>query len=70
VFIERVKEIDLLVICVEESSKPVFLKKMNKVDGKTEFEKEFFIRMNASTHQVKDIEDIMDYTFNKDWKLK
>ena len=70
VFIERVKEIDLLVIYVEESSKPVFLKKMNKVDGKTEFEKEFFIRMNASTHQVKDIEEIMDYTFNKEWKLK
>lgn len=70
VFIERVKEVDLLVIQVEESSKPVFLKKMNKVDGKTEFEKEFFIRMNASTHQLKDIEEIMDYTFKKDWKLK
>lgn len=66
--IEKIDGVDIIVVNVEESTKPIFLKKMNKVDEKVTFEKEFYIRMTASTHQLKDIEDITNYVMNKSWK--
>jgi len=53
-----------LYISVEESYKPIFLR--NKRSG--QIAKEIYIRMNASTHQITDIEEIVEYVFNKKWK--
>lgn len=65
--IEKINGVDIIVIEVQESKNPVFLNKMNRLDGKTEFEKEFYIRMTASTHQLKDVEEIIKYVMNKKW---
>lgn len=63
-FIENIEGEDVLVIEIEPSSNPVFLIN-RKYDGN--IEKEFFARMNASTHQLSDIEEIIKYIFNKKW---
>lgn len=62
--IKKINDKDVMVVLVQESSKPVFLK--NKRSGL--LEKEFYIRMSASTHQVTDIEEIVEYVFNKKWR--
>lgn len=63
-FIKKIEGKDVLVIEVEQSSKPVFrINKRNEI-----IEKDFFIRMNASTHQLFDVEEIIEYIFNKKWK--
>jgi hypothetical protein len=51
---------DLLIISIEKSSKPVFLK--NERYGKEI--KEFYIRMNASTRQISDVEELAGYVLN------
>ncbi|HRB37446.1 MAG TPA: ATP-binding protein, partial [Bacteroidia bacterium] len=62
--IKKVEGKDILVIVITESYKPIFLK--NK---KNEFiEKELYIRMNASTRQIVNIEEMVEYVFNKQWK--
>lgn len=63
-FIENIDGKDILVIVVTESYKPIFLKnKKNDV-----IEKELYIRMNASTRQIIDNEELVEYVFNKQWK--
>lgn len=53
----------MLVIIVEKSSKPVLLlNKRNDV-----LTKEMYIRMNASTHQLTDMEELIEYLMNN-WK--
>jgi hypothetical protein len=59
--IENIKGKDIFVILVTESHKPIFLKN-KKYDR---IEKEFYIRMNASTRQIYDIEEMVEYIFNK-----
>ena len=54
---------DIMIVMVEESRKPVFL--IKKTTDKTY--KEFYVRMNASTRQIYDIEEITEYVFNKKW---
>jgi len=49
---------------VKESNKPVFLRN-KKYDI---VEKEFFIRMNASTRQIVNNEELVEYVFNKQWE--
>lgn len=66
-FIENIEGKDILVVEIEQSSYPVFLIN-KKYDGS--IEKEFFARMNASTHQLSDIEEIIEYIFNKKWKSR
>ena len=53
---------DILVITVFPCPKPVFLTNMK------ENRKIFYTRANASTREIKDVEDIIDYIFNKDWR--
>lgn len=55
---------DVFIITVQESPKPVFLK--NKKYDK--LIKEFYVRMNASTRQIVDPEELIDYVYNKEWK--
>ena len=62
--IEKVDCKDILVINVSDSYKPIFLRnKKNDV-----IDKEFYIRMNASTRQIIDNEEIVEYIFNKQWR--
>lgn len=63
-FIENIDGKDILVIEIEPSSYPVFVIN-KKQDGS--IEKDFFVRMNASTHQLSDVEEIIKYIFNKKW---
>lgn len=60
--IEKIEGKDILVIGVTECSKPVFLRN-KRYD---EIKKEFYIRMNASTRQITDIEEIIEYITNKE----
>lgn len=62
--IEKVDGKDILVIVVTESYKPIFLrnKKYEQID------KEFYIRMNASTRKIVDNEEMVEYVFNKQWR--
>lgn len=60
--IEKIDGKDILIIGVTGSSKPVFLKN-KRYD---EVKKEFYIRMNASTRQITDIEEIVEYILNKE----
>lgn len=63
-WIKNVKGKDILVIVVTESYKPIFLrKKKNEL-----VEKEFYFRGNASTRQIVDDEEIVNYVFNKQWR--
>lgn len=62
--IENINGKDIFVIAVNESQKPIFLK--NKKNEQVE--KEFYIRMNASTRQVIDIEEIVEYILNNQLK--
>jgi len=62
--IERISGQDIMVVSVTESHKPVFLK--NKIGD--QIEKEMYIRMHASTRQIIDKEEMIDYVFNKQWK--
>ncbi len=62
--IENVEGKDIMVIIVTESYKPIFLK--NKRDD--QIKKEMFIRMNASTRQITDNEEMVEYVFNKLWR--
>lgn len=52
---------DILAIYVSPSKTPVFLKNRKQ----DEILKEFYIRMNASTHQIKDTEEIVEYIINR-----
>lgn len=62
--IENVNGKDILVIDVTESYKPIFLRnKKNEL-----IDKEFYIRMNASTRQIVDKEEMVEYVFNKQWR--
>ena len=62
--IKKVNGKDILVIIVTDSHKPIFLKnKKNKI-----IEKEFYIRMNASTRQIFDNEELVNYVLNKNWR--
>lgn len=54
---------DVLVIVVNPSPRPVFL--LNEDKRKDIVYKEFYIRMNASTRQLTDIQEIIEYIFNK-----
>ncbi len=56
---------DVLLIAISPSEKPIFLRKTTKELDKYVTEKQFFIRMNASTHQLFDTEEIIEYFFNK-----
>jgi hypothetical protein len=58
-----IEEKEILVITVYPARRPVFLK--NNRDKRVQ--KEFFIRSHASSRILKDIEDIIDYIFNKGW---
>ena len=62
--IEKVAGKDILIIEVTESYKPIFLR--NKKHE--QINKEFYIRMNASTRQIFDNEEIVEYAFNKQWR--
>lgn len=62
--IESIEGKDVLIVVVKESYKPLFLK--NKRSG--QIEKEMFIRLNASTRQITDNEEMVEYIFNKEWK--
>lgn len=62
--IENIDGKDILVIVVSESHKPIFLS--NKRNDLTT--KEFYLRMNASTRQIVDKEEIVQYVFNKEWR--
>lgn len=54
---------DILVLVIEKSSNPIFLyNKRNEY-----IEKEFYIRMNASTRQIMDMEELANYILNKNW---
>ncbi len=64
VSIETIDNKDILIIGVSNSRTPVFLH--NKRDG--QMQKEFYVRMSASTRQIQDIEEIVNYIFNKDWR--
>lgn len=62
--IRKVDGKDILVIVVMESYKPIFLRnKKNEL-----IEKELYIRMNASTRQIVDNEEMVEYIFNKQWR--
>lgn len=61
--IKKINEKDILIIVVKESPKPIFLRN-NKYGN---IEKEFFIRMNASTRQIINNEELVEYVFNKQW---
>lgn len=62
--IEKVDGKDILVLVVTESYKPIFLRnKKNEL-----IDKEFYIRMNASTRQIVDNEEMVEYVFNKQWR--
>jgi hypothetical protein len=59
---ERIKEKEVIAIKVQPSNRPVFLKNYNPNTGKTT--KHFFARRNASTTEIRDVEEIIDYVFN------
>jgi uncharacterized protein YkvS len=61
--IESVKGKEIGIIMVEKCKQPVFLK--NRKTG--EIQKEFFMRGEASTRQISDIEEIIQYVFNN-WR--
>ena len=61
--VERLEDKDVLVIVVEKSSKPVLL--LNRRNDL--LTKEMYIRMNASTHQLTDMEELIEYLMNN-WK--
>ena len=60
--IEQIENKDVLVIIVNKSKAPVFLKK--KINDNVV--KEFYIRSSGS-HQLRDVEDIIKYIFHKNW---
>lgn len=64
-FIENVSGKDILIVEVLESPKPIFLiKTINEKE-----EKEFFVRIGPSTHQIRDIEKIVEYIEIKKWRM-
>lgn len=63
--IERIDNKDIGVVIIEKSKQPVFLKN-RKGEG---VEKEFFVRAEASSRLVSDVEEIIQYVFNN-WKEK
>ncbi|GGD99559.1 AlbA family DNA-binding domain-containing protein [Planktosalinus lacus] len=58
----KIQERELLIIRVKPSSSPIFLKNYNPVANKTS--KHFFVRRSASTTEIKDVEEIINYVFN------
>jgi len=62
--IVKIDNKEILVIAITESYKPIFLrnKKNQTID------KELYIRMNASTRQIVDNEEMVEYIFNKQWR--
>lgn len=59
---EQVKGKEIIAIKVQPSSRPIFLKNYNPINEITT--KHFFIRRSASTSEIKDSEDIINYVFN------
>jgi len=59
--IENVQGKEVLIIGIHKSPEPVFLR--NKKDGQEQ--KEFYVRMTASTRQIVDIEAIIKYVLNR-----
>ncbi|MBI6115967.1 AlbA family DNA-binding domain-containing protein [Salegentibacter maritimus] len=59
---EKLENKEFIAIKVQPSSRPVFLKNHNPNTGKTT--KHFFARRSASTTEIKDTEEIIDYIFN------
>lgn len=62
VFIFPIEGKDILILSVTKSPKPSFLK--NKKENI--IEKEFYVRLEASTRQISDTEEIIEYIFNKE----
>ena len=60
----KIENKDVLVVEVEQSPKPVFV----NYRGEGSLEKKFYARLNASTHEYRDVEEIIDYVFNKEWR--
>jgi hypothetical protein len=58
---ENVQGKEVLVIGIHKSPEPIFLR--NKKDGQVQ--KEFFVRMTASTRQIVDVEAIIKYVLNR-----
>lgn len=59
---EKAEDKEFIVIDVKPSNRPVFLKNYNPNTGLTT--KHFFARRNASTSEIKDVEEIINYIFN------
>lgn len=59
---EQVKGKEIIAIKVQPSSRPIFLKNYNPNTEITT--KHFFIRRSASTSEIKDSEDVINYVFN------
>lgn len=62
---EIVQQIEFLVIKVKPSNKPIFLRNYNPITKIKS--KHFFVRRSASTTEIKDVEDIINYIFNN-WR--
>lgn len=60
---EIVKEKELLVIAVKPSKTPIFLKMYNSRNDISS--KHFFVRRSASTTEIKDVEEIINYVYNQ-----
>lgn len=58
----------ILAVIVEESYKPIFMNNewdtVNKINKTT-----FYQRLNASTRPINDVKDIVEFVFNKKWKV-
>jgi len=54
---------EILVIAVKPSKYPMFLQRYNPRTEKTT--KHFYVRRNASTTEIKDVEEIISYVFNQ-----
>lgn len=61
--IEKIQGKDIGIVVVEKSNRPVFLKSNNC----GEIQKEFYMRGEASSRQIIDVEEIIQYVFNN-WK--
>ena len=59
-YFHEIDNIEVFIVFVRKSTRPVFLR--NKIEEKEE--KEFFIRLEASSNRLFDVEEIIDYIFN------
>lgn len=60
---EEVLGIEVLVIKVKPSGHPIFLK--NYIPVKNNSSKHFYVRRSASTTEIKDVEEIINYVFHR-----